>query len=251
MDRELIDKLQAERASVEDQDYRDWLSELEEAANGKPPCVNSGFVVDTEFQPLRWMRAGLELLKTGIPSYPRKLVHLEAADPTSSYLPYATFQMGSEIFLKGMWLCQFPECRSLAHTGFVDPETRARHRNELKELGHDLLKIVSKLSEVPKYAGDTESVRFLNHLKGIIHRYYFPVHSATSPDWASARYPKRFYRVDSRHGTADAVMEFPGNRLVFRLFNSVFKHIDGHLWKLTTGLMEKGMVGDLQSRTEP
>src|SRR5437016_4784234 len=82
------------------------------------------FKADIELQPLRWMTLGMDLLKSR-----RVTGHVQLADgvqgpETGSYLRYPVFHMGTEIFLKGMWLCQFADCRQLNHSSYVDEATR-------------------------------------------------------------------------------------------------------------------------------
>ncbi len=113
-----------------------------------------------------------------------------------SFLAYPVFQMGAEIFLKEMWLCQFADCRALADSRYMEPAKRSTYADRLKrELGHDLLRIVAVNREIPKYQADTAVIRFLKIVEAIVRKSYFPLYEAdkSGSHRAHARYPKRFY----------------------------------------------------------
>lgn len=68
-------------------------------------------IADVDLQPLRWMSEGLQLIDSF-----HGTVHIQLRDgvqgePLNRMLHYPVFQTGSELFLKGMWLCKFPRCR--------------------------------------------------------------------------------------------------------------------------------------------
>lgn len=161
----------------------------------------------------------------------------EKGAPISSFLPYPTFQMGTEIFLKGMWLSQFEECRKLAHADYATPAARQRYSKSLHSLGHDLLKILGQLRLVTEYQLNPDALQFLTRVEAIIRRYYFPLYAADkkSREWANSRYPKRFYNDAAQVGKADALQSYPQQRLVVGLFMPMERHLD-KMWSLRAGL---------------
>jgi hypothetical protein len=194
MDDELMNALKAELRSREERKkaaaFGTWVAELEHSAITNPPLLKSGFVPDTELQPIRWMDAGLDLLESQKVAAWVELMDGKKGPPLQSFLPYPAFQMGTEIFLKGMWLCQFAECRGLAQKGFLSPDVRERHGKALKNLGHDLLKIIAAIRTIPQYQQDPAATAFLNRVVGIIHEFYFPLYAADKAPWAASRYPR-------------------------------------------------------------
>ena len=149
--------------------------------------------------------------------------------------------MGTEIFLKGMWLCQFDEFRLLASDSYVEEITRDHYMNLLgrrklsghDRLGHDLLKIINILRKVPRYLDDASTVRFLRVVESIIRFYYFPFYKADKGHsrWANARYPKRFYDDIKRVGRADAYMSYAPPNWIAKLFEDMKGHLHD-LWNL-------------------
>ena len=69
------------------------------------------FTVDIELQPLRWLSLGIDLLRSRRVTGHVQLPNGVQGPEISSYLPYPVFQAATEIFLKGIWLCQYAECR--------------------------------------------------------------------------------------------------------------------------------------------
>ena len=242
MDGELMTALRAELRSREAREkaaaFKTWIADLEQSAAASPPGLKAGFKADTELQPMRWMDAGLDLLESQKVAAWVELMDGNKGAPLQSFLPYPAFQMGTEIFLKGMWLCQFAECRSLPQRGFLSPDVRERHGKALKNLGHDLLKIIDALRAIPQYQQDATTTAFLTRVVGIIHEYYFPLYAADKAPWAASRYPKRFYDDAGKIGAADAFKSYPQQWLVVRLFEPMKAHID-RMWRITPGLIRK------------
>lgn len=197
------------------------------------------FKADIELQPLRWMDSGIDLIQSS-----KVLVNIQLpggveGPPLSSYLPYPVFQMGTEIFLKGMWLCQYRNCRLLAEASYVDGEKRQRHFENLKSLSHDLIKIIDAVRKIPKYRGDAWAIRFLKIVEGIIRRYYFPLYQADRwTRWADSRYPKRFYNDSAREARADNFKSYPQQVVVAKLFQEAEQRIN-RLWNLRDELSSR------------
>lgn len=134
-----------ERNQREDEeDFQKFCDQLLSLPRNLEFMPKENFVADVELQPWRWLSLGIDLLQS------RKVTrYVELADgiqgpPMSSYLPYPVFQMATEIFLKGMWLYQYPDCRTIKDSSYVDPDARNNYLQRLgrRGLGHDLLKII-------------------------------------------------------------------------------------------------------------
>ena len=116
--------------------------------------MEKGLLVDIELQPHRWMTAGVELIESFRGSAHVELIDGVKGEPLHKTLNYPVFHFGCELFLKGMWLCQFEELRNIKHNMYVDKQTRNKFGTELKNLGHNLIKIIDDLRTIPKYRGD-------------------------------------------------------------------------------------------------
>jgi len=146
----------------DEKEFSAWCDELAALPEDFELTVKDGLQADLELQPARWMNLGLNLVQSS-----KVIAHVQLSDgiqgrPLVSLLPYPVFQMGTEIFLKGMWLCQFDEFRLLASDSYVEEITRDHYMNLLgrrklsghDRLGHDLLKIINILRKVPRYLDD-------------------------------------------------------------------------------------------------
>jgi hypothetical protein len=220
--------------------FKQWCASLDHLPPGTAPTLKRGLIADIELQPHRWLTAGLNLLRTQHIAGSVQATDGFMALPFRSFLPYPVFQMGAEVFLKGMWLCQFPACRRVAHNSYAGKPARVRYGKSLKILGHDLLKIVGALREVRKYRDDPSSLCFLNRVEAIIRRYYSPLYAADQrgSEWATSRYPKRFYRDGAGIGRADAMQSFPQQWMVVALFEAMDQYLDG-LWQLRAHLLQQ------------
>ena len=194
------------------------------------------FKADIELQPLRWMSLGIDLLKS------RKVIgHVQLADgmegpETGSYLPYPVFQIATEIFLKGMWLCQYADCRELSATSHVEQQKRQNYSEILKELGHDLLAILHKVREISEYQRTRAIIRFLDLVERIVRVYYFPPYEADkSTRWADCRYPKRVYDDGAQKAAAESFQRYPCAKWIETMFQQAEHDVDD-LWQLRAGL---------------
>jgi len=185
------------------------------------------FKADIELQPLRWMTLGMDLLKSR-----RVTGHVQLADgvqgpETGSYLRYPVFHMGTEIFLKGMWLCQFADCRQLNHSSYVDEATRNKYQESLRNLTHDLLRIVNAIRKIPQYASSESATQFLKLVEQIIRAFYFPPYEADKrAPWADARYPKRVYDDSAQKAAAESFQSYPRAKWIEKLFEQAAYDID-------------------------
>lgn len=218
--------------------YSSWCRDLDALPGDFELRLKDGLQADVELQPFRWMGLGLDLLQSSKGTI--AVQHFDGSQGPflDSFLPYPVFQMGAEIFLKGMWLCQFEDCRALADRGHIDAAKRRAYIERLKnELGHDLLKGVAANRQIPQYQADATVMRFLKIVEGVVRRFYFPLYQADKRGnhWAHSRYPKRFYNDSSREGRADAFQSYPQQWLIVRLFEPMERHVD-KLWGLRAGL---------------
>src|SRR6266568_4358181 len=109
------------------------------------------FKADIELQPLRWMNLGIELLRSRRVTGHVQLANGIQGPEVCSYLRYPAFQIATEIFLKGMWLCQYADCRELTASSYMEPSKRESYSEVLKNLGHDLLAVLDKVRGISEY----------------------------------------------------------------------------------------------------
>lgn len=226
---------------ADEKEFSDWCNKLCDLPEDFELRVKGGLQADLELQPARWMNLGLNLLQSS-----KVIAHVQLSNGVqgpslSSFLSYPVFQMGAEIFLKGMWLCQFEELRHVMLDSYIESAVRDHYAARLgkeqlqgyERLGHDLLRIIEVLRDVSDYQNDAASLRFLRIVEGIIRSHYFPFCKADKGPsrWANARYPKRFYDDIKRVARADAYTSYPQAELIARLFEEAKNHLHD-LWDL-------------------
>jgi hypothetical protein len=141
-----------------------------------------------------------------------------------------------------MLLCQYEECRLLRDNVYMDKGKRDKYGKGLFKLRHDLLKIIVAVREIPKYQNDSNSMKFLRRLEGIIREFHYPLYEAEiSKSWSGARYPKRFYNDTTQVAKSDSMSKFPPHRIVKKLFDDMEMHVD-HLWGMTENLLSESAV---------
>ena len=216
----------------EERAFRHWCKWLLSLPSDLQRQARNDFKVDLELQPLRWMNLGIVLLQSR-----KDIGHVQLAGgiqgpPLKSYLPYPVFQTAAEIFLKGIWLCKFAECRRLKDRSYVDQGSRAEIFRQLNHLGHDLIKIIGEVRKIPKYNENRASVRFLALIESIVRYYYFPLsQGAKRNPWAANRYPIRFYDDKAGRSTATFLENFPPAQWIERLFKKMEQRAT-RLWQL-------------------
>jgi hypothetical protein len=149
-------------------------------------------------------------------------------------LPYPVFQTAAEIFLKGLWLCKFAECRRLNDRSHVSWPRRAEIFRKLGPagLGHDLVKIIDEIRTIPKYSNNVASMRFLALVERIVRYYYFPLSQGAKRNaWAANRYPIRFYDDEAGLSRATFLESFPPAGWIERLFKRMEQRAI-RLWQL-------------------
>lgn len=226
-----------------EKDFNAWCDFLTSLPEDFEPKVKDGLKADLELQPARWLGLGLDLIQSS-----KIIAHVQLSNalhgrPHASLLCYPVFQMGTEIFLKGMWLCHFDDFRLLTAHSYTDEVTRENFTGRLGRrlpghafLGHDLLEIVNVLREIPEYRSDPPTMRFLKLVDSVTRYYYFPFHKADKGPsrWANARYPKRFYDDKRGVGSADAFHSYPPQDYIAELFEEMKRYLH-RFWNLPSG----------------
>jgi hypothetical protein len=194
------------------------------------------FKADIELQPLRWMSLAMDLLKSRRVTSHVELQNGVQGPEINSYLPYPVFQAATEVFLKGMWLCQFADCRRLADSSYIETNRRQTYSESLKKLGHDLLAILDSVRGIPGYQRTLAIARFLDLVERVVRLYYFPPYEADRRTrWADARYPKRIYDDNAHKAAAESFQSYPHARWIEKLFEQAQRNVDD-LWQLHLGL---------------
>jgi hypothetical protein len=196
------------------------------------------FKADIELQPLRWMNLGMDLLKSRRVTGNVQLADGVQGPELGSYLRYPVFQMAAEIFLKGMWLCQYADCRDLTASSYMEPKKRQRYSELLKNLGHDLLANLDTVRGISEYQRTPSIVRFLDLVERIVRAYYFPPYEADkNTRWADCRYPKRVYDDTSQKAAAESFQSYPCARWIEMMFKQAENDVDD-LWQLRARLKQ-------------
>lgn len=239
----VIKLIQERNRLQEEEEFQLWYASLLAFPEDCRREMKEGLTADIELQPLRWMDLGITLIQSSKVTAYVQLSHGLQGPPLSSYLPYPTFQAGTEIFLKGMYLCRYEDCRLFDDSSYVCSLRREAIVEELKStrLGHNLLKCIAELEQIPEYRADEAVWGFLRALGALIRRDYFPAfRPENNKQWSIARYPKRFYNDKSETGAADSYQRYSDSPPPFieRLFRDAQQRVDG-LWELQSGLAAK------------
>lgn len=233
---ELIEKRNRQQ---DEKEFTAWCDDLVNLPVGFELQLKGNLKAGIELQPFRWMDSGINLIESS-----KVIARVQLADgvegpPLQSYLPYPVFQMGTEIFLKGMWLCQHEDCRILADDSYIEPAERREYHQQLgsKGLGHDLIRIIDAIRNISKYRNDPPTMRFLKIVEGVVRKFYFPLYAADRRElrWAHSRYPKRFYDDRVHKGFADNLRRYPQQSMIARIFRESADRID-KIWKLRAEL---------------
>lgn len=204
-------------------DYADWLVAMEKEAVRSDPKLKQQFVADLDLWPDAWLETAINLVKSGKATRNwawRIQFHDGDEDLFPRYiLEYSVFQMAAELFLKGMWLLQFPELRPFQSWVYVAPAERVNFETKLKRLSHDIVKLTEAVEAIPQYSADSEVLRFLRIIRGVFKRYYYPLYG-DGVHWASARYPRKFYEDEMGRGVPDNWKEYPYQWMLVRLFKT-------------------------------
>jgi hypothetical protein len=227
----VMDVINRQAKQKKDADYRKWCDDFASLPDNSGRALKDGLIAGVELQPSRWIQHGLDLIGSRRASGTVQLTGGIAGPDLRSFLPYPVFQMGAEIFLKGMWLYQHEECRSVHEKTYVAPQRREYFGKELKGISrtHDLLEIIGHVKSIAVYSQNERLSLFLKIVAGISKKFYQPVTQSKSP-WADERYPKRFYGDSSKVGHADAHRTYPEHWPIARLFAEAADQIE-FVWR--------------------
>jgi hypothetical protein len=233
--------IQEQNRQQDDEEFREWFGGLLAVPEDYKRQLKEDWNADVELQPLRWMDLGLELLQSPKVTAYAQLSNGIQGPPLGSYLPYPIFHSGTEIFLKGMWLCRHEDCRLVDSSSYVAPARRGEILSELRSrFNHNLLKLVEALQALPKYRDDDSLPAFLRAVGALVRRDYFPAYKPSKDkEWAFARYPKRFYDEQHTKGAADSYNAYSSPPpFIERLFRNAEERVED-LWGLRAGLAAK------------
>ena len=196
--------------------------------------LQRGWIADVELQPSRWIRAGMDVLRSTRTEGHVQYFGGRKGEPMNVWLNYPAFALGTELFFKGMWLYRQPVCRRIRGDDYVGPKDREQVLKQLSKNGHDLLGLIRVLSRMSRYRRDETSRVFLRRVSAIIRSSYFPHVEADKSKrrWASSRYPKRFYNDRRGMAHADSLQSFPDQRRIIALFVPMQGHLR-RLWHET------------------
>lgn len=213
-----------------------WNAHLDQAPPRTHRRLAKGFLADVELQPLRWLRAGAEIIET--PTVVSRAKNLDGSDGVilQAILPYWAFAAGVELFLKGMLLCRYKPCRALSQSDYMDQPSCQYFEGKIKRYGHDLMALIRANKRVARYRRDAIVRRFLKRLSALIRLHYYPLFAMSRVAWANSRYPKRFFNDSAGVAKADVWVSLPDQRLVGSLFKGMVPHLD-NLWGITRGLL--------------
>lgn len=228
---EVMDVIRQQDQSRGEIEYRAWCEHFASLPKDFTRSLKEGCVADIELQPWRWIQHGLDLIGSRKASGTIQLFGGQEGPDLRSFLPYPVFQMGAEVFLKGMWLYHHAECRNCTDRTYFAPEVRANFLKRIKGISksHDLLEIIEHVEAIDVYSKDAELSRFLKILGGIAKEFYLPV-SSGDWRWADERYPKRFYNDTKKVGRADTYKSYPEQRPIARLFAETAERLES-VWR--------------------
>ena len=223
----MIEILKKQGELKREKQYQAWCKHFESLPKNTKRKLKDGFVAHVELQPYRWIQHGLDLIGSRKSFGTIQTFSGQQGQDFRAYLPYPVFQMGAEVFLKGMWLYQHDECRNLESDSYIAPERREYFLEELKKLSrnHDLLEIIKHVETIGIYKQDAWVSRFLKIIGGISKEFYLPVSDGKNK-WADERYPKRFYKDSLRRAAADAFNSYPEHWPISRLFSEAAERIE-------------------------
>lgn len=122
----------------------------------------------------------------------------------------------------------------------MEPQKRLEINKQFKKLGHHLLEILTHVRATSEYQQDDTIRQFLKRLEALIRTGYFPVYTpiSKSSPWAFSRYPAWFYDDQSKKSKVNAVISYPQQWLIKKLFEPIKPRVD-QIWNITSGLRQK------------
>jgi len=222
-----------------DDEFEQWCAHLDATDPNTKLTLNEDWDADIELQPHRWLSAGMDIIKSGLVL--SRVRNMDGSDgvPLQCVLPYPIFLSGTELFLKGMILCQYPECRRVAQIGYADTKKRRKYDVIVREYGHNLPALIAANRQIKQHKSDKVCMRFLERLDALVRIYYFPLFASDqNHGWSIARYPKRFYDDHFKKGSADGLKIYPPHDLVVRLFEQMERYLN-RKWRLRLTLLDR------------
>ena len=226
-----MDLIREEAQSRQETEYRAWCDHFAALPEDLTRTLKDGLIAHVELQPWHWIQHGLDLIGSRKASGTTQFFGGKQGPDLRSFLPYPVFQMGAEVFLKGMWLYQHQECRNCKWDTYIAPEVRNSFLAKIKGISktHDLLEMIRQVGAIDAYSQDAHLSRFLRILSGVAKEFYLPVTDGNWR-WADERYPKRFYNDSSKVGRADAYKSYPEHGPIARLFVDAADRIE-FVWR--------------------
>ncbi len=235
--------MKKDREREQARQYATWCDQFAAVPADYTPRLKEGLKPEIELAPMRWMRLGLDLIKSAHGTTPIQLFDNKEGPQLQTFLPYPVFQAGTEVFLKGMWLATHAECRNVEASDYVPSDTRKMYQKSLKLLGHDLLRIITALEQEPLYREEANVAKFLKIISGVTRTFYYPL-TEEDAAWAHARYPRRFYDDTNKVAHADQFKSYPEQWTLVLLFEDTLHRVD-RLWGITAGLAKRARNGNL------
>lgn len=231
---DVMEILKRQEQMKREKQYQAWCNQFASPSSDFGRKLKGGYIAGVELQPDRWIQHGLDLIGSRKGFGTIQLSDGVQGADFRAYLPYPVFQMGTEIFLKGMWLYQLDECRKIQSDTYIAEERRNSYFEKLKSLSkeHDLLKLIQRVQAIEVYSKDAELLRFLKILGGVSKKFYLPV-TNSQYRWADERYPKRFYKDSLKRAGADSFKSYPNHWLISRLFAEAAERLE-FIWTVQT-----------------
>jgi hypothetical protein len=232
----LMQRIVEKNRRQDEEEFLEWYSSLAALPPEFELKLGDGWKADVELQPSRWMNRGLSLIQSAKITGYIQLPNGVQGQPAAKFLPYPVFHSGAEMFLKGMWLYHYEDCRLLSSASYVKPADRKKYLDEIKIALHDLIRIIKALQTIEEYQTDLVCAEFLKVLDALIRRDYFPLFEADAKgnEWAFARYPARFYDDATKRAGAHGLFQYSPQHFIERLFWTAYNRVP-QLWALRAG----------------
>jgi hypothetical protein len=231
---DVMDILKRQEQMKREKQYQAWCNQFASPSSEFGRKLKGGYIAGVELQPDRWIQHSLDLIGSRKGFGTIQLSDGVQGADFRAFLPYPVFQIGVEIFLKGMWLYQHDECRKIQSDTYIAEERRNSYFEKLKSLSkeHDLLKLIQRVQAIEVYSKDAELLRFLKILGGVSKKFYLPV-TNSQYRWADERYPKRFFNDSLKRAGADSFKSYPDHWLISRLFAEAAERLE-FIWTVQT-----------------
>lgn len=230
----VMERLKRQEQMKREKQYQAWCNQFASPSSDCGRKLKGGYIADVELQPDRWIRHGLDLIGSRKGFGTIQLSDGVQGADFRAYLPYPVFQMGVEIFLKGMWLYQHVECRKIQSDTYIPKERRDYYSKKLRNLSkeHNVLKLIRRVQKIEIYSQDAVLLRFFKIVGCVSKMFYLPV-TNSKYCWADERYPKRFYKDSLKRAGADSFKSYPDHWFISRLFAEAAERLE-FIWTMQT-----------------